>query len=323
MAWDEKKFSGSSAIRLLLIGRGYVARRLTGRLTGPPAPGATGADTTGAGGYYTDLSVLGATHRAGGAPRQPGDFPFGDSAAAGPLLAQATHLLISAPPDAAGDPTLRWLGRDGLAALPALRWIGYLSSTGVYGDHGGAWIDETAPLRPRGPTAERRARAEAQWLDARLDARSPAGGRRGLPVTVFRLSGIYGPGRSAFDALEAGTARRIDKPGHVFCRCHVDDICAVLRRSMAGAGAFPIYNVADDLPAPQRAAVEFAAGLTGAAPPPLTPYDPDALPAALRRFYEACRRIRNGRIKDELGVTLRYPTYREGLRAIAEEEGRV
>ena len=314
MAWDEKKISGAGAIRLLLIGRGYVAQRLTGRLTGTPAPGAAGA-----GGYYTDLSVLGATHRAAGAPRQPGDFPFGDSAAAGPLLAQATHLLISVPPDAAGDPTLRWLGRDGLAALPALRWIGYLSSTGVYGDHGGAWIDETAPLRPRGPTAERRARAETLWLDAR----SPAGGRPGLPVTVFRLSGIYGPGRSAFDALEAGTARRIDKPGHVFCRCHVDDICAVLRRSMAGAGASPIYNVADDLPAPQRAAVEFAAGLTAAAPPPLVPYDPDALPAGLRRFYEACRRIRNGRIKDELGVTLQYPSYREGLRAIAEEEGRL
>lgn len=314
MARDEKKFAGGGAIRLLLIGRGYVAQRLTGRLTGPPAPGATGD-----GSFQTDLSVLGATHRAGGAPRHPGDFRFGDSGIAGPLLAQATHLLISAPPDAAGDPTLRWLGRDGLAALPALRWIGYLSSTGVYGDHGGAWIDETAPLRPRGPTAERRARAEALWLDAR----SPADGRRGLPVTVFRLSGIYGPGRSAFDALEAGTARRIDKPGHVFCRCHVDDICAVLRRSMAGAGDSAIYNVADDLPAPQRAAVEFAAGLTGAAPPPLVPWDPDALPAALRRFYEACRRIRNARIKEELGVTLRYPTYREGLRAIAEEEGRI
>ena len=289
--------------RLFLIGRGYVARRLVG----VPARGAP------------DIAVVGATHRPDGAPRQPDDIRFGDSAAAGPLLAQATHLLVSVPPDESGDPTLRWLGRAGLAALPALRWIGYLSSTGVYGDHGGAWIDETAPLRARGPTAQRRARAEALWLDAR----NPAGGRRGLPVTVFRLSGIYGPGRSAFDALDAGTARRIDKPGHVFCRCHVDDICAALRRSMAGAGASPIYNVADDLPAPQRAAVEFAAGLAGAEPPPLVPWDPDALPAGLRRFYEACRRIRNGRIKDELGVGLRYPSYREGLRAIAAEEGRI
>ena len=301
---------------LLLIGRGYVARRLTEqlteRLTGRPAGRAAALPAE-------DIAVIGATHRPGGAPRHPGDIRFGDSAAAGPLLAQATHLLVSAPPDSAGDPTLRWLDSESLAALPALRWIGYLSSTGVYGDHGGAWIDETAPLRPRGPTAERRARAEALWLDAR----SPAGGRRGLPVTVFRLSGIYGPGRSAFDALADGTARRIDKPGHVFCRCHVDDICAVLRRSMAGAGGSAIYNVADDLPAPQRAVVEFAAGLAGAEPPPLVPWDPDALPAGLRRFYEACRRIRNGRIRDELGVALRYPTYREGLRAIAEEEGRL
>ncbi len=300
MAWEEGLSAGGGAVRLLAIGRGYVARRLAGR------PG---------------MTVLGATHRLDGAPRQPGDIRFGDSAAIAPLLERATHMLVSVPPDADGDPTLRWLGADRLAGMPVLRWIGYLSSTGVYGDHDGAWIDETAPLNPVGRTAERRAQAEAEWLAAR----APAGKRRGLPVTVFRLSGIYGPGRSAFDALAAGTARRIDKPGHVFCRCHVDDICAVLLRSMAGAGAgaAPIYNVADDLPAPQRAAVEYAAGLAGAEPPPLTPYDPGALPPGLRRFYEACRRIRNDRIKRDLGVRLLYPTFREGLRAIALEEGRI
>ena len=314
MTATEQRLSAAAGARLLLIGRGYVARRLTERLTGRLTEPEAGAP---------DIAVIGATHRPDGAPRQPGDIRFGDSDAAAPLLAQATHLLISAPPDGDGDPTLRWLGAGRLAALPALRWIGYLSSTGVYGDRGGAWIDEEAPLHPPesigGPTAVRRAQAEAQWLDAR----SPATARRGLPVTVFRLSGIYGPGRSSFDALDAGTARRIDKPGHVFCRCHVDDICAVLRRSMAGAGSAPIYNVADDLPAPQRAVVEFAAGLTGAEPPPLAAYDPDALPPGLRRFYEACRRIRNDRIKNDLGIRLHYPTYREGLRAIAEEEGRI
>lgn len=305
----------------MLIGRGYVARRLAGQLADSPGGDSeTGDPQAGRrGGPAQDVAVIGATHRPDGGPRQPGDIRFGDDGAAGPLLAQATHLLISVPPDGAGDPTLRWLGAGRLAALPALRWIGYLSSTGVYGDHGGAWIDEDAPLRPRGPTAERRAQAEARWLETRR----PAGRRRGLPVTVFRLSGIYGPGRSAFDALAAGAARRIDKPGHVFCRCHVDDICTALRRSMAGAGTQPVYNLADDLPAPQRAAVEFAAGLTGAEPPPLMPYDPASLPPGLRRFYEACRRIRNDRIKRDLGVRLQYPTYREGLRAIAEEEGRL
>ena len=335
----DASLSAEPEIRLLLIGRGYVARRLAGRMQRAAAGG--GRTAAGPG-----MAVLGATHRPGGAPRQPGDIRFGDSAAVEPLLAGATHLLVSVPPDAGrddaggddagGDPTLRWLGADRLAALPALRWVGYLSSTGVYGDHGGAWIDEDAPLHAAGSSREstgapaRRVQAERQWLDAR----APATNRRGLPVTLFRLSGIYGPGRSSFDALDAGTARRIDKPGHVFCRCHVDDICSVLLRSMsrvgthAGTGAgtapvWPVYNVADDLPAPQRAVVEFAAGLAGVAPPPLAPYDRGALPPALRRFYEACRRIRNDRIKDDLGVALQFPTYREGLRAIAIEEGRL
>ncbi len=302
-----------SGIRLLLIGRGYVARRLTG---------GAGADGTGA----PPLDAIGATHRPDGAPRRAGDIRFGDSTAAEGLLERATHLLVSVPPDADGDPTLRWLGADRLAALPALRWIGYLSSTGVYGDHDGAWVDEESPLRPAGPTGQRRARAEREWLAAR---------QRGLPVALFRLAGIYGPGRSSFDALDAGTARRIDKPGHVFCRCHVDDICAVLRRSMAGEGraggaapatlrpARPVYNVADDLPAPQSDVVGHAAGLIGVTPPPLVPWDPDAMPPTLRRFYEACRRVGNGRIVRELGVRLRHPTYREGLRAIAREEGRL
>ena len=327
----DASLSAGPEIRLLLIGRGYVARRLAGRIQRMAAGGGRAA-------AGPRMAVLGATHRPDGAPRQPGDIRFGDSAAVEPLLAGATHLLVSVPPDAGGDdaggdPTLRWLGADRLAALPALCWVGYLSSTGVYGDHGGAWVDEDAPLHAAESSREssleaygapaRRVQAERLWLDAR----GPDASRRGLPVTLFRLSGIYGPGRSSFDALDAGTARRIDKPGHVFCRCHVDDICSVLLRSMSragtGAGTAPIYNVADDLPAPQRAVVEFAAGLAGVAPPPLAPYDKAALPPALQRFYEACRRIRNDRIKDDLGVALQFPTYREGLRAIAMEEGRL
>ena len=327
----DASLSAGPEIRLLLIGRGYVARRLAGRIQRMAAGGGRAA-------AGPRMAVVGATHRPDGAPRQPGDIRFGDSAAVEPLLAGATHLLVSVPPDAGGDdaggdPTLRWLGADRLAALPALRWVGYLSSTGVYGDHGGAWIDEDAPLHAAESSREssresygapaRRVQAERLWLDAR----GPDASRRGLPVTLFRLSGIYGPGRSSFDALDAGTARRIDKPGHVFCRCHVDDICSVLLRSMSragtGVGTAPIYNVADDLPAPQRAVVEFAAGLAGVAPPPLAPYDKGALPPALQRFYEACRRIRNDRIKDDLGISLQFPTYREGLRAIAMEEGRL
>ena len=330
----DASLSAGPEIRLLLIGRGYVARRLAGRIQRMAAGGGRAA-------AGPRMAVLGATHRPDGAPRQPDDIRFGDSAAVEPLLAGATHLLVSVPPDAGGD--------DAGAIRHCAGWapIGWRRSRRCAGSAisprpastatmaAPGWMRMrrcTPPERPASRPASRMGRRRAGYRPSGSGSTraGPDASRRGLPVTLFRLSGIYGPGRSSFDALDAGTARRIDKPGHVFCRCHVDDICSVLLRSMsrAGTGAgtapvYPVYNVADDLPAPQRAVVEFAAGLAGVAPPPLAPYDKAALPPALQRFYEACRRIRNDRIKDDLGVALQFPTYREGLHAIAMEEGRL
>lgn len=213
-----------------------------------------------------------------------------------------THLLISIPPSPTqGDIVLTHHLPD-LQALPNLQWVGYLSTTGVYGDHAGGWVDENTPVNPPNDRSRLRVEAEQAWLAT------------GFPVHLFRLSGIYGPGRSAFDALKNGTARRIDKPGQVFSRIHVEDIVQVLRASIAQPHTGSIYNVADDEPAPQADVVAYAAQLLGLEPPPLIPYDDtDKLSDMARSFYASCRRVSNRKLREELGVTLRYPTYREGL----------
>lgn len=227
------------------------------------------------------------------------------------LLAEATHVLVSIPPEedgtAEGDVVLRRLA-PALAAARNIVWLGYLSTTGVYGDRAGAWVDETSARRPGNQRSLRRAAAEDAWLALWRD--------RGVPVHLFRLAGIYGPGRSAIDQLRAGTAKRIDKPGHVFSRIHVEDIANVLEASAARPRPGAIYNVADDAPAPAREVVEHAATLLGVAPPPLEPYDPQRLSPMAREFYAETRRVRNERIKKELGVALRYPDYKAGLAAI-------
>jgi nucleoside-diphosphate-sugar epimerase len=224
-------------------------------------------------------------------------------------LADAECLLISIPTDAAGDPVLARFG-DAVASAPRLRWIGYLSTVGVYGDHGGEWIDETTPPRPSSARARRRVAAEAAWLA--LSARA------GKAVQVFRLAGIYGPGRNALQNLADGTAKRIVKPGQVFNRIHVDDIAAVLMASIARPRPGAIYNVADDEPAPQQDMVAYAAALAGVPPPPEIPFEQADLSPMAVSFWGANRRVRNRRIKHDLGVALRYPTYREGLRALRE-----
>ncbi|MDE0060575.1 MAG: SDR family oxidoreductase [Defluviicoccus sp.] len=220
----------------------------------------------------------------------------------------ATHLAISAPPGADGDPVLAALG-DRIAAEGGLAWIGYLSTTGVYGDRNGGWVGEEDAPRPDSARAQRRLAAERAWL--------AFGEAQGVPVQIFRLAGIYGPGRSALDRLRAGTARRIVKPGHVFCRIHVADIAQALRASIARPAAGRIYNLADDEPAPQADVVVFAARLLGVAPPPEERFETAELPPPARGFYAGCRRVRNDRIKRELGVVLRFPSYREGLRDLA------
>ncbi|HKX07289.1 MAG TPA: SDR family oxidoreductase [Stellaceae bacterium] len=251
--------------------------------------------------------------------RRPGDAKPRDSAEplifdrahaianAPTLFAGVTHLLSSVPPDEAGDPVLDVHGED-IAASRNLRWIGYLSTTGVYGDLAGGWVDETAPLRPTGERGRRRVAAETQWLD--LDR------RRGAPVHIFRLAGIYGPERSALDAVRSGRARRIVKPGQVFSRIHVADIAQVLRASMARPRPGAIYNVCDDDPAPPADVITFACALLGVSPPPPVPIEQAELSEMALSFYADNKRVSNERIKQELGVRLLYPSYRDGLMAL-------
>jgi nucleoside-diphosphate-sugar epimerase len=225
----------------------------------------------------------------------------------GTLLADATHLLSSVPPDDRGDPVLDLHGED-IAAARGLRWIGYLSTTGVYGDRAGGWVDEEAPLIPTGERGRRRVAAEARWLDLVR--------RHGSLVHIFRLAGIYGPGRNALDTVRAGRAQRIVKPGQIFSRIHVADIAQVLRASMAKPEPGAIYNVCDDDPAPPADVVAFACDLLGVPCPPPVPFDEAKLSQMALSFYADSKRVSNRRIKEELGVRLLYPSYRDGLAAL-------
>lgn len=231
---------------------------------------------------------------------------------AGPLdpaaLAGATHVLASIPPDMGGDPVLRHHAHD----LLSMDWIGYLSTTGVYGTRDGGWVDEHSERRPSGERGARRLAAEDAWLALWR--------HYGTPVHLFRLAGIYGPGRSAIDAVRAGRARRIDKPGQVFSRIHVDDIVQVLRASIARPSPGSAYNVCDDVPAAPAEVVEYAAHLIGMEPPLMVPFDEADLTPMARSFYDDNKRVRNERIKAELGVALRYPDYRAGLESILRAE---
>jgi nucleoside-diphosphate-sugar epimerase len=218
------------------------------------------------------------------------------------VFANCTHLLTSIAPDDLGDPVLDLHGPD-LSAAKA-QWVGYLSTTGVYGDRGGDWVDESGELRPAGPRGQRRVEAENGWRAT------------GLPLHVFRLAGIYGPGRSALDTVREGRARRIIKPGQFFSRIHLDDIASVLEASIDRPNPGAIYNLADDLPAPPQDVIAHACALLGAPIPPDLPFDQAVLSPMAASFYGENKRVSNDRIKRELGVTLAYPTYREGLAAL-------
>ncbi len=209
-----------------------------------------------------------------------------------------------------GDPALACLG-ESLAAAASLRWIGYLSTIGVYGDHGGAWIDESASCQAGEGRARTRLAIDESWLDF--------GKTSGKPVHIFRLSGIYGPGRNAIVNLREGTARRLVKPGQVFNRIHAEDIAGVLLASLAKPRAGAIYNVTDDEPAPPQDVVSYAAALIGVTPPPEIPYDPAQLSPMAASFYSQNKRVSNALVKRELGYSFRYPTYREALTALAAE----
>ncbi|MBN8186987.1 SDR family oxidoreductase [Salipiger thiooxidans] len=279
---------------LLSLGHGYSARALARRL------------------LPQGWTVLGTTRdpEKADALRAEGVEPIAwDRAAVAEALGRATHLLVSAGPDAGGDPSLR-LCRDAIAArAPALDWAGYLSTTGVYGDHGGDWVDEDTPLTPGTRRGQWRLQAETDWRAV-----------SGLPLHIFRLAGIYGPGRGPFEKVRNGTARRIVKPGQVFSRIHVEDIAQVLEASIRQPAPGSAYNLCDDDPAPPQDVLLHAAELLGVAPPPEIGFDAAEMSPMARSFYAENKRVSNRRIKDELGVQLRYPDYRAGLRALLDEE---
>jgi nucleoside-diphosphate-sugar epimerase len=271
--------------RLLIFGRGYTGIAVEAQAT--------------------DFAVT-ATTRAG----SPGSIAFD---AAQDAIHAATHLLTTAAPDHDGDPVLARYA-EAIAAAPDLRWIGYLSSTVVYGDRGGGWVDEDTPVAPSQPRGQRRVDAEDAW--------SCFGDRRA--VDIFRLAGIYGPSRSALDDLRAGKARRMIKPGHQFGRIHRDDIARAVVAAMRQdrPPGRRVLNLADDEPSETAAVVTEAAALLGITPPPPVAYD-DVMPSMspmARSFWAENRRIANRKTKAALGIAWLYPTYREGLRAILAEE---
>jgi nucleoside-diphosphate-sugar epimerase len=282
-------------MRLFCFGFGYAAEALARRLS---------ARVVALAGTRTSLPTAPAPLGARLAEFKGDAAP----AAARELLAGTTHALISIPPDLEGDPVLRHF-RDDLAVLSDLAWVGYLSTVGVYGDCQGRWVDESAPPRPTSERSLRRLEAERAWLAFGRDT-----GRR---VEIFRLAGIYGPGRSVLDALRAGTARRIVKPGQVFNRIHVDDIARVLGAAIDRATGHAIYNVADDEPAPPEDVVAYAAELLGLPVPEAVPIEAAGLSPMAASFWAESKRVSNARIRGDLGVALLYPTYREGLRALA------
>lgn len=284
---------------LLAIGLGYSASALTAQLAAPEwrvigtARGEDGLRAIEAKGHRA-IAFDGETQ----------------SPALGEALRDATHLLLSAPPGEHGDPVLH-LHRDDLEAAGGLDWIGYLSTIGVYGDHQGAWVDEATVPTPTSGRSKQRYHAENAWIDF-AEA-------QGVTLQIFRLAGIYGQGRNALERLLAGQERRIDKPDQVFNRIHLTDIVAVVEAGIRAGGVGGVFNVTDDEPAAPQDVIAFAAELLGMEPPPLIPWDEADLSPMARSFYLETKRVRNRRIKDVLGVTLTYPTYREGLRALAAE----
>lgn len=223
-------------------------------------------------------------------------------------IAAATHVLVSAGPDEAGDPTLNGAG-EALSRAENLRWVGYLSTIGVYGDEGGGWVDEATEPRPENERGRRRIEAEDAW--------AAFGRSKGAAVQIFRLAGIYGPGRSAIDNLRSGTARRLIKSGQVFNRIHVDDIAAAVAAAIERSEVGPVINVTDDEPAAPQDVIAYAAELIGVPVPPDVPFETAELSPMARSFYSSNKRVANRRLREELGVALRYPTYREGIAALA------
>ena len=235
----------------------------------------------------------------------------GTAALSSEAFGEPSHVVCTIAPGSEGDPALRTCRE----LLGQARWLGYLSTTGVYGDHEGGWVDETTTPLPTQPRSQQRLAAEQGW-------RALAAGT-GASLHILRLPGIYGPGRSTLERVRAGTAQRIDKPGQVFSRIHVEDLAASAMKAAARETGTEIWNVADDLPASNADVIAYACELLGRPVPPVVPWEEAAptMSAMARSFYSESRRVKNDKLKNELGVRLRHPTYREGLRAIAMTGG--
>lgn len=281
---------------LFVFGHGYSAKALSRRLL-PKGWSITG--TVRSAEHADELGAMGVT---------PLITPEDDIA---PALAQATHLLVSAAPDEDGDPMLAGYA-DALTQAHKLTWIGYLSTTGVYGDHAGGWVDETTPPNPATKRGQMRVEAETAW-------RSFAAARA-LPLAIFRLAGIYGPGRGPFAKVRNGTARRIIKKDQVFSRTHVEDIAQVVEAAMNRPESSGIFNVCDDDPAPPQDVIAYAAELLGLPVPPAIDFETADMSPMARSFYAESKKVRNDRIKEELGVSLLYPDYRTGLNTLLKAE---
>ena len=282
---------------LLSIGHGYTARGLARRLL--------------ADGGWTVIGTTRSPQKAA-ALEAEGVRPIVWPGGVGILQAldDATHLLTSVAPGADGDPVLAALREPFAAAAPRLTWAGYLSTVGVYGDRSGRWVDEDSELRPSTARGRARVAAEAEWRAIPL-----------LPLHIFRIAGIYGPGRGPFAKVRAGTARRIVKEGQVFGRIHVDDIARVLHASIAAPDPGAVYNLTDDEPAPPQDVIAHAARLLGLPVPPEIPFKDAELSPMAQSFYAESRRVRNDRMRALAGPLL-HPTYRDGLAALLAEEPR-
>ncbi len=288
---------GETAMKLLIFGYGYSARFLVRELA---QPAGTIRVTTRSADKAARPEAAGLTARI---------FPGTDMAAD---LAWATHVLSSAGPEDGSDPVLAEARKAFADAANTLVWVGYLSTTGVYGDHQGGWVDETTPLTPSTERGQARVAAETEWMDLHR--------KHGLPVHIFRLAGIYGPGRGPFEKVRDGTARRIIKPGQVFSRIHAEDIAQVLLASMARPDPGAVYNVCDDDPAPPQDVIGHAATLLGLPQPPDIAFETAELSPMAASFYAESKRVDNRKIKEDLGVPLRYPDYRAGLAAVLVAE---
>ena len=279
---------------LLSLGHGYSARALAARLL---PQGWRIIGTTRSREKLDEIAATGV---------EPMLWPGSDLSS---LLQEVPNLLVSAGPGPEGDPVLLDLQDEITAAAPHLRWVGYLSTTGVYGDHGGDWVDETTPLTPSTRRGAARVQAEAAWSAI-----------PGLPLHIFRLAGIYGPGRGPFAKVRKGTARRIIKPGQVFSRIHVEDIAQALDLSLAKPQPGAIYNLCDDDPAPPQDVIGHAAALLGLPLPPAVDFDKAEMTPMARSFYAESKKVRNDHAKAALGWQPIYPDYRSGLAALLEAE---